>query len=123
MILVDSSIWMEHFRKVNERLVALLEAEEVCVHPFIIGEIACGNLKNRKEIISLLHALPSVRKAGDDEILFFVETHNLHGRGMGLIDVHLLASCFLEDCFLWTGDKRLQAAAAKLQRAWPQLSH
>ena len=115
MILIDSSVWMDHFRKPNRRLMALLDAEEGCIHPFVIGEVACGNLKNRKEIIALLHALPGVHKAGDDEILFFIERHGLNGRGMGLIDMHLLASCLMDRCYLWTADKRLQAVAEELQ--------
>jgi len=113
--LVDSSIWMNHFRKPDAGLVALLDAGECCTHPFVIGEVACGNLRNRKEIIALLHALPCVRKADDDEILFFVERNSLHGRGVGLIDVHLLASCLTEPCALWTADKRLQAMAGGLR--------
>ncbi len=114
MILIDSSVWMDHFRKPNRSLMAILDAEEGCIHPFVMGEVACGNLKNRKEIIALLHALPSVRKAEDDEVLFFMERHHLHGRGVGLIDIHLLASCLMDRCALWTADKRLQAVAADL---------
>ena len=115
MILIDSSVWMDHFRRPHRRLAELLDAEECCTHPFVIGEVACGNLKNRKEIIALLHALPSVHKAGDDEVLFFIERHNLNGRGVGLIDMHLLASCIMDRCLLWTADKRLQALSAELQ--------
>ena len=115
MILIDSSVWMDHFRKPNRRLMALLDVEEVCTHPFVIGEVACGNLKNRTEIIALLHALPGVHKVDDDEILFFIERHRLNGRGVGLIDIHLLASCLIDRCSLWTADKRLQAVAEKLQ--------
>ena len=115
MILIDSSVWMDHFRKPNARLMALLDVEKCCTHPFVIGEVACGNLKNRKEIIALLHALPCVHKADDDEILFFIERNGLNGRGVGLIDVHLLASCLTERCYLWTADKRLQAVAEGLQ--------
>ena len=115
MILVDSSVWMDHFRKPIKRLASLLDAEEVCIHPYVIGEIACGNLKNRKEIISLLHALPSVQKADDDEVLFFIERHGLNGRGVGLIDVHLLASCLIDRCHIWTADKRLRTVAEEMQ--------
>ena len=115
MILVDSSVWMDHFRNPSRRLVALLDAEEACTHPFVIGEVACGNLKNRKEIIALLHALPGVHRADDDEILFFIERQRLNGRGVGLIDIHLLASCLTDHCYLWTADKRLQAVAHQLQ--------
>ena len=115
MILIDSSVWMDHFRRPNPRLMALLEAEECCTHPFVIGEVACGNLKNRKEIIALLHALPCAHKADDDEILFFIERNALNGRGVGLIDVHLLASCLTERCGLWTADRKLQAMAEQLR--------
>jgi len=114
VILIDSSVWMDHFRKPNRHLMALLDAEEGCTHPFVIGEVACGNLKNRKEIITLLHALPDAHKADDDEILFFIERHGLNGRGVGLIDIHLLASCLMDRCFLWTADKRLQIVAEEL---------
>lgn len=117
MILVDSSVWMNHFRRPIGRLTALLDAEECCTHPFVIGEVACGNLKNRKEIVALLHSLPGVPKAGDDEILFFIERNCLNGRGVGLIDIHLLASCLTERCKLWTADKRLQSVAAELRVA------
>lgn len=115
MILVDSSVWIDHFRKPNSRLANLLNNEDVLVHPLVIGEIACGNLKNRTEIIALLHALPQVHQADDEEILFFLEQHSLNGRGIGLIDVHLLASCLIDPCYLWTADKRLKAVARRLQ--------
>lgn len=114
MILVDSSVWMDHFHNRSARLAALLDAEQVCVHPFVIGEIACGNLKNREEILALLHALPAAHKADDDEILFFIERHGLHGRGVGLVDVHLLASCLIDRCLIWTADKRLRALAEEM---------
>ena len=115
MILVDSSVWIDHFRRPSKGLAALLDSEQVCVHPFVIGEIACGNLNNRKAIIALLDALPPVHKANDGEVLFFIERHALNGRGIGLIDIHLLASCFIGGCLLWTADKRLQAVARELR--------
>ncbi len=114
MILVDTSVWIDHFRKPSKPLSALLEAEKVTMHSFVLGEIACGNLKNRKEIIALLHALPSAQKANDDEVLFFIERHKLNGRGIGLIDTHLLASCFIDKHRLWTADKRLLAVAEEM---------
>ena len=123
MILVDSSVWMDHFRKPSTRLAALLDAEEICTHPFVIGEVACGNLKNRKEIISLIHALPIVQKADDDEILFFIERHRLSGRGIGVIDIHLLASCLFERCFIWTADRRLRAVAEEIKIEGSQQPH
>jgi len=115
VILVDSSVWIDHFRKPSTRLAKLLSNENVLVHSMVIGELACGNLKNRVEIIALLKALPQARKADDEEILFFIEHHRLNGCGVGLVDVHLLASCFMTPCFLWTADKRLKAAARRLR--------
>ncbi len=114
MILVDTSVWIDHLRSGNAKLSALLNEGDVAIHPFIIGELACGNLKNRKEIISLLHALPHITKADDDEVLFFIEKHTLMGLGIGLIDCHLLASCKLGKAQLLTKDKRLQNAAERL---------
>jgi predicted nucleic acid-binding protein len=111
VVLVDTSVWIDHFRVTSGSLASLLEMDEVTMHPFIIGELACGNLANRKEIIALLHTLPPVRKVEDDELLLFLEGHTLMGRGVGLIDVHLLASCHLDRCRLWTKDKRLRAIA------------
>lgn len=115
MILVDSSVWIDHFKKPSSRLANLLSDEDVLVHPLVVGEIACGNLKNRTEIIALLRALPQSHQADDEEILFFIEHHGLNGRGVGLIDVHLLASCLTDSCFLWTADKRLKAVAQHLR--------
>ena len=115
MILVDSSVWINHFRKPSSRLAKLLNDDEVIVHPLVIGEIACGNLKNRTEILALLHALPKSTKADDEEVLYFLEHHSLSGVGVGLIDVHLLASCLMDQNFLWTVDKRLEAVAKQLQ--------
>lgn len=114
MVLVDTSVWIDHFRQGNRRLVSLLEMEEVVIHPFVLGEVACGSLANRKEIISLLHALPHVGKLDDDELLLFLERHTLMGRGVGLVDVHLLGSCFVDGCTLWTKGKRLDAVAREL---------
>ncbi len=114
MVLVDTSIWIDHLRSGNAKLTALLNDGEAAIHPFIIGELACGNLKNRKEIISLLHALPHIDKADDDEVLFFIEKHKLMGLGIGLIDIHLLASCKLGNSTILTKDKRLLDAANRL---------
>ena len=114
MILVDTSVWVDHFRKSTSTLSALLEGSEVAIHPFVIGELACGTLKNRTEIPALLHALPMVPRAEDDEILFFIEKHALAGKGLGLIDVHLLASSLMCEHPLWTKDKRLKSAAEHL---------
>jgi predicted nucleic acid-binding protein len=121
VVLVDTSIWIDHFRKTSPPLVTQLEAEEVAIHPFVLGELACGNLKNRKEIIALLHALPHVTKVQDDEILMFVEKKALMGRGVGLIDIHLLAACHLDGCSLWTKDKRLLIIAGEMGIKFSQI--
>lgn len=118
MILVDTSVWIDHFRKSDARLVGLLEKEEVIVHPFVLGELACGNLKQRKEVISLLHALPSAPRVEDDEILFFIEERKLSGHGVGLIDIHLLASSLIGRHKFWTKDKRLKAIAGTMKVAF-----
>ncbi len=114
MVLVDTSIWISHFRKGNTHLKELLDDESVVCHPFIIGELACGSLKNRKEILSLLKDLPQAQTAESDEILQFIENKRLFGTGLGLVDVHLLASALLTKMLLWTADKPLQTAADKL---------
>ena len=120
MVLVDTSIWIDHFRKVSGKLASLLEAEEVAIHPFVLGELACGNLSNRKEIIALLHALPDAVKVEDDELLWFIERHHLMGRGIGLIDAHILASCCVDSCLLWTRDKRLHVVAKEMNIEYRQ---
>lgn len=101
-------------------LTELLEGEQVLAHPFVVGELACGQIRHRKEIVELLMALPSATKAGDDEVLFLIEEQRLMGRGLGLIDVHLLASCLTDRCQLWTADKALAAAASQMGVSWGQ---
>ena len=114
MVLVDTSIWVAHFRKGDSHLQELLVDEQVLCHPFILGELACGGLKNRKEIISLLKALPGAITAETDEILEFIEHQKLIGVGIGLVDVHLLASALLTKALLWPSGRSLRAAAARL---------
>jgi hypothetical protein len=114
MVLVDTSIWVSHFREGNPHLEELLLDEYIVCHSFIIGELACGRLKNRKEIISLLQALPQAQTAENDETLQFIERKQLMGIGIGLVDVHLLASALLTKVLLWTADKQLRAVATKL---------
>ena len=114
MVLVDTSVWISHLNKGNSSLAELLSGGMVACHPFIIGELACGRLKNRGEIIILMRTLSRVQEANHEEILQFIETHQLMGMGIGLIDVHLLASALLTRIVLWTYDKKLQTAAAKL---------
>ena len=114
MVLVDTSIWVAHFRTGDHHLQELLVDEQVLCHPFILGELACGGLKNRKEIIALLKALPGAITSETDEILEFIEHQKLIGVGIGLVDVHLLASALLTKALLWTSDRSLRAAAARL---------
>jgi len=120
VVLVDTSVWIDHFRVASGTLSALLEMDEVAMHPFVLGELACGNLANRREIMALLHALPPVNKVEDDEVFLFLERHALMGRGLGLVDVHLLASCHLDGCRLWTKDKRLRTIATGMETKFSQ---
>ena len=114
MLLADTSIWVQHFRSGKPTLAVRLSDGLVLMHPFVAGELACGNLKNRAAILSDLHALPSAKLASNAEVLQFIEDRVLWGRGLGWIDTHLLASTLLSDCRFWTLDKRLGQAAAEL---------
>ncbi|RPJ14646.1 MAG: type II toxin-antitoxin system VapC family toxin [Deltaproteobacteria bacterium] len=118
MVLVDTSVWIEHLRFGHAGLEPLLNAGEVICHPFVIGELACGTLKNRKTILSLLKALPSAVEADHAEVMDFLEKNLLMGRGLGLIDVHLIASALLSGVQLWTLDKKLRQASSKLGIAY-----
>jgi predicted nucleic acid-binding protein len=116
-VLVDTSVWVDHLRSGNDRLAALLDGGHAMCHRLVIGELACGNLRNREETLQLLQALPCADEATFEESLRFVDNHRLHGRGLGWIDVRLLASALLTPCPLWTLDRRLAAAAASLGAA------
>ena len=111
MILVDTSVWVSHLRDGSFKLEQLLNDGDVLGHPFIIGELACGNIKNRSEILSLLNALPKADFLDDEEVLLFIEKNNLMGKGLGLIDIHLLASTILNEAALWTVDTKLKHEA------------
>jgi len=115
MILVDTSVWVDHLRHGNDRLRELLHDDLVWIHPFVIGELACGNLRNRDEILGLLAALPEVEPAGHDEVLHLIDAENLPGKGLGWVDIHLLASARLSGCRIWTRDKVLAAVAARMR--------
>ena len=115
MTLVDTSVWIEHFRRGNARLKQLLLNNEVMVHPFVIGELACGTLKNRHEILGLLGELPSVDLAEHQEVLRLIEDRRLYGKGIGLIDAHLLASALITKVPLLTMDKALGRVAESLR--------
>lgn len=114
MVLVDTSIWVAHLRCGNRQLEQLLMDAEVICHPFIIGELACGNISNRDEILSLLKSLPLAPVLEFDEFLFFIAENLLMRIGIGFVDVHILASAKLSGTLLWTTDKRLNSAAIDL---------
>ncbi len=119
MILVDSSVWIDHLRAGAPSLVELLNAGRVLAHPFVVGELACGNLRNRKAVLSLLQDLPAVPVATDDEVLFFIERHGLMGKGIGYVDAHLLSAVALAGSSqLWTRDSRLCAVAESMRLAF-----
>lgn len=116
MILVDTSVWIDHLRSGDEALVALLNESRVLMHPFVLGELACGNLRNRDEVLGLLKDLPRATVASDEEVLFFIERHALMGRGIGYVDAHLLAAVALAGVArLWTRDRRLRAVAEEFE--------
>ena len=119
MILVDTSIWIDHFRRGNAALAGLLENGLVCTHQFVIGELACGNLRSRAEVLGLMQALPRLVPATEEEALRFIEERQLMGRGIGYIDVHLLAATIIEGARLWTKDKSLKGIAEQTGCAHP----
>jgi len=119
MILVDTSIWIDHLRAGDEHLVTLLNRSQVLAHPFVIGELACGNLHQRDEVLRLLNDLPQAPVASQEEVLHFIERSKLMGQGIGFIDTHLLASVALADtALIWTRDQRLQKVAMRLKLAF-----
>ena len=112
MVLVDTSIWISHLRDNNPQLQSLLNKTNVLCHPLIIGELACGNLQNRDEVLSLLNSLPQSLSIEHEEILHFIESHDLMGKGLGYVDMCLLASGILTNVPIWTLDKKLSLAAS-----------
>ena len=115
MTLVDTSVWVNHLRQGSPRLESLLQENQVLIHPWIIGELACGMLKNRSEILALLQALPEAQVPGYQEVRTFLESMKLFGQGLGWVDVNLLASAQLTGCDIWTADVPLQKAASKIK--------
>jgi predicted nucleic acid-binding protein len=114
MILADTSIWIDHLRLANPTLAGLLSKGLVVIHSFVIGELAMGSLKDRKLLVQSLSDLPAARQAEDDEVLAFVEASKIHGRGIGYLDAHLLASARLTAALLWTRDRRLSIVAKEM---------
>ena len=121
MILVDTSIWIDHLHRSEPALVRLLELGDVGTHPMVIGELALGSLRDRATVLGLLDALPQTAVATHSEVRAFVEARELHGIGLNLVDVHLLAGAVLTaGTQLWTRDRRLREAAASLGLAADQ---
>jgi len=115
VILVDTSIWVDYIRAGDPNLAALLHQRSVLIHPFVIGELAVGNLDDREIILRDLQKLPVTEVATNSEVLRFIDQHRLHGLGSGYVDCHLLAGAILTpDASVWTRDKRLQAVANRL---------
>jgi predicted nucleic acid-binding protein len=114
MILVDTSIWVSHLRHSNSRLQKLLNEGRVVSHPFIIGELACGNISNRTEIISLMQSLPMLDVVEHEELLLFIKRNKMMGTGLGLVDIYLMAAALLAGIPLWTQDKKLRRACSRL---------
>jgi predicted nucleic acid-binding protein len=120
VVLVDTSVWVSHFRETHDCLTELLNNAEVVCHPFIIGELACGNLKNRTSIIALLKTLPTALLVEHEELLSFIEVRKVMGKGLGYVDVHLLAASLLTGIPIWTLDKKLDKVAEGLQCKYRQ---
>jgi predicted nucleic acid-binding protein len=118
MVLVDTSVWIAHLRAGAIGLEAVLNEGHVVCHPFIVGELACGRLRNRSEILSLLRSLPMAVDAEHEEVMEFIDNHHLMGKGLGYIDMHLLASALLTKVPLWTLDKKLNEVSSNLGLAY-----
>lgn len=111
MFLVDTSVWVGHLRSANPALRELLNEGRVLMHPFVIGELACGSMKNRKGVLANLRELPIALSAEHDEVMRLIEQRSLWSKGIGWIDAHLIASALLSGCRLWTLDGRMREAA------------
>jgi predicted nucleic acid-binding protein len=118
MLLADTSVWVEHFRRGEPTLADRLSEGLVLMHPFVSGELACGSLKMRAAVLSNLHALPTAKLASNTEVLQLIEERRLWGRGLGWVDMHLLASALLSHCGFWTLDKKLGESATELGLNW-----
>ncbi len=118
MVLVDTSIWIQHLHSSDEGMAELLTGERVVVHPLVTGELACGSMPDRDEILALLEELPRPKVSSHAETLAFIEQKRLWGVGLSYIDVHLLASALLSNIELWTADEHLRAAAQALGVAY-----
>ncbi len=115
MVLVDTSVWVSHFRDGNDNLANMLNDGRVLCHPLVLGELACGNLKDRAVILSFLQMLPMGIEAEHEEVLALIENKRLMGNGLGYIDIQLIASAILTGVPIWTLDKRLSQVADSLR--------
>ncbi|MBI3535128.1 MAG: PIN domain-containing protein [Deltaproteobacteria bacterium] len=113
--LVDSSIWIDHFHKPNQKLITLLEHKEVLIHSAVLGELAAGELKNRVKTISDLKQIPLVTEVQSIEVLEFIENKNLFGKGLSWVDIQILASCLVSNCYLLTNDKQLYSVFMQIK--------
>ncbi|SSC68042.1 type II toxin-antitoxin system VapC family toxin [Ciceribacter selenitireducens] len=121
IVLADTSIWIDHLRSPDERLVALLEEGRILLHPFVIGEIALGTMPNYAFVLKRLALMPKALKASDDQLLHLIRRHRLNGVGIGYVDAHLIASTLLmAEGLLWTRDKRLHRTANAMGIAFPE---
>lgn len=121
MILVDTSVWVDHLRSGSPLLTELLEQNRIFMHPMVLGELACGNLRNRRQLLQLLQSLDVLQAVSHDEALYFIEHNGLMGEGIGYVDVHLLASvALIAGAKLWTRDKRLAHVASESGHAWEE---
>ena len=111
---MDTSVWIDHFHHSDEDLKVLLLSNQVCIHPYILGELSCGNISNRKEVLSLLRTLRSIDLVLDEEVFILIEERKLFGQGLGFIDIHLLASAMIHQVPIWTRDKSLKRVAVEL---------
>lgn len=118
MILVDTSVWIDHLKKEENHLVILLNNGLAMTHPMVVGELACGNLNNRGAILTMLKNLPQASVAPDDQVLRFIERNRLMGHGINYIDFHLLVATAFKETELWTRDKRLMDVATQLNLAY-----
>jgi predicted nucleic acid-binding protein len=113
MILVDTSVWADHIRQKNDRMSTLLKDGQILIHPYVVGELALGNLHNRAVYLASFESFPPAIIARDDEFMAMIDAHQLHGTGIAYIDAHLLASSRLSFAKLWTNNKRLQLVAER----------
>jgi predicted nucleic acid-binding protein len=117
VIVADTSVWIDHFRRRSEQLAARLDEGVIAVHECVIGELTCGRLQQRMQVLQLMRAMPAVPTASFEEVLHLVERRKLMGRGIGWTDAHLLAGCMLGRARLWSLDARLMRVAAELEIA------